>query len=74
MKPTISQKNCRKKTAYHSEARARIVGSYGAGSGRDAPLWPYVCHECGHWHLTRKEQGGMAPITTGNSGIFGVAQ
>ena len=73
MKRTLSQRNCRNKGSYPTEARARIIGAYKAKP--DFPLWTYVCPECGKWHLTKRRGEGVigAAITAGNSGIFGSA-
>ena len=74
MKKTLSQRNCRKKGKYPTEARARILGAYKAKP--DFPLWPYVCPECGKWHLTKRRGEGAVqpPIVAGDSGIFGGAK
>ena len=68
---TASQKGCRKKCAYRTEARARIIGAYKATKAE--MLWVYKCPECESWHLTKREGTGVvgAPITPGNSGILG---
>lgn len=71
MTRTKSRRNCLKKSRYSTEARARIVGAY--SSKCDVTLYPYVCSECGHWHLTKRVMPGVVPIQPGNSGLLGGA-
>lgn len=63
-----AKSNCRRKGVYPTEARARILGAFKAVCSH--PLWPYVCPECGGWHLTKQPQKGVTPIEAGKAGIF----
>lgn len=63
-----SRRNCRRKSSYKTEQRARIVGQNAAGRGGKT-LWTYQCQHCREWHLTSHYQTS-APITPSSSGIF----
>jgi predicted RNA-binding Zn-ribbon protein involved in translation (DUF1610 family) len=64
----LSRRNCRKKSRYKTENRARIVGMISAAK-ESATLYPYECPHCGQWHLTR-QQRDRKPITGESSGIL----
>lgn len=64
----LSRRNCRKKSRYKTENRARIVGMISAAR-EAAVLYPYECPHCGEWHLT-KQARGQRPITATSSGIL----
>lgn len=60
-------RNCRRKMAFPTEHRARVIGSLKMVAGTQ---WPYVCPCCERWHLTSQEQEGVTPVQPFNAGIF----
>ena len=63
-----AKRNCRRKMAFPTEHRARVIGSLKMTEGQQ---WPYECPICERWHLTSKiPQEGVRPISPGAAGIF----
>lgn len=53
---------CDRKSRYGSEQQAREVGQRVLRADKSYPvrLWPYPCYHCCGWHLTKRDQSGLA--------------
>lgn len=62
-----ASRNCRRKSVFPTEQRARAVCSL---KMTDGVQWPYQCPVCSRWHLTSQAIEGVRPIEAGKAGIF----
>lgn len=59
------------KRVYYSEAFARVFGQMTiVREGLTVPLFPYVCHLCRYWHVSKQDRHGRAAITAAKAFDF----
>lgn len=72
--PTKAKLKCMAKRPFSSEhyARKAARGRLTDPGCSEVRLWPYQCHECCQWHLTKRDRPGVKPEGLPREDDFGV--